>query len=147
MPSGKWPRMTIPRSSAAFQLEVCLPRSRLRIGAAVLATPSPKRDARDDPTLRPLIPPHPAPLRRPVYGTSLDINQDLPFINDVRRCSHRPIECTQVDPVTSKSYIKQQRPYMAAVSPWFFTHYGTEPPFGWNKWVGNGFPEDQLWPG
>jgi hypothetical protein len=29
---------------------------------------------------------------------------------------------------------------MAAVSPWFFTHYGTEPPFGWNKWVGNRFP-------
>ena len=22
---------------------------------------------------------------------------------------------------------------MAAVSPCFFTHYGTEPPFGWNK--------------
>ena len=49
----------------------------------------------------------------------------MPVVNHSKR--------TQSDP--PHDTVKQRRPYMAAVSPWFFTHYGKEPPFGWNKWV------------
>ncbi|CED85570.1 Glycoside hydrolase, family 71 [Phaffia rhodozyma] len=36
-------------------------------------------------------------------------------------------------PFLKSSLFKKRKPYMAAVSPCFFTHYGTEPPWGWNK--------------
>lgn len=30
-------------------------------------------------------------------------------------------------------FLESKKPYMAAISPLFFTHYGTEGEFGWNK--------------
>lgn len=39
-----------------------------------------------------------------------------------------------------RPFLEGAKPYMAAISPWFFTHYGTEPPWGWNKnWI---YPSD-----
>lgn len=32
-------------------------------------------------------------------------------------------------------FLESRIPYMAALSPLFFTHYGTEGEFGWNKYV------------
>lgn len=30
-------------------------------------------------------------------------------------------------------FLESKKPYMAAISPLFFTHYGIEGEFGWNK--------------
>ncbi|KAJ9106718.1 hypothetical protein QFC19_003030 [Naganishia cerealis] len=47
-----------------------------------------------------------------------------------------PMENHTISVASDAVFIRNERPYMAAVSPWFFTHYGTEGQWAWNKnWI------------
>ncbi|KAL7411998.1 glycoside hydrolase [Mrakia frigida] len=47
-----------------------------------------------------------------------------------------PLTDAPLSTAEDKPFLKSDKPCMAAVSPCFFTHYGTEPPWGWNKnWI------------
>ncbi|KAI5452377.1 hypothetical protein NCC49_000937 [Naganishia albida] len=63
-------------------------------------------------------------LDMPFVDATFNWNGGWPAINDTIN--------TEGDEV----FIRDRRPYMAAVSPWFFTHYGTTGPWAWNKnWI------------
>lgn len=47
----------------------------------------------------------------------------------------RPMGNHTINIENDRPFLESKIPYMAALSPLFFTHYGTEGEFGWNKYV------------
>ena len=75
-----------------------------------------------------------------IHGAGSGCAEEREFMASVHLARFTQNELTPPPPFSLTEphllLLMQRKPYMSAVSPCFFTHYGTKPPFAFNKnWI------------